>query len=351
MVAAFWLRWNRTLRYPAFIHFFFAGVPSGRNGKNRERGVIPRRAQRCEGDRSSYTPLTTVGKALERVEPQSEDRPAKPSISSKARLLRMLHLGDTMKIKPLHSPNDADCAATRRAAVYQTIFSRRDVRGQFLADPIPDAVLSRLLTAAHFAPSVGFMQPWSFLLVRDPTIKQQVYEAFMQANTEAALLFEADRRDQYRQLRLQGILEAPLNLCVTCDRNRAGPVVLGRTHHKAMDLYSTVCAVQNLWLAARAEGIGVGWVSIFHKAALRDILGLPLRIIPVAYLCLGYVSHFRARPDLEAAGWRERLPLEQLVFLDRWGETGGEATAGLRDHLRRDQEDAVTARGFPTIAD
>lgn len=255
-----------------------------------------------------------------------------------------------MKIEFSGSPAGSDRATTIRAAVYQTIFSRRDVRGQFVSDPIPDAVLSRLLTAAHFAPSVGFMQPWSFLLVRDPAVRRRVYEAFLHANAEAASLFEGERQDLYQRLKLEGILDAPLNLCVTCDRDRAGPVVLGRTHSKAMDLYSTVCAVQNLWLAARAEGIGVGWVSIFHKAALRDILGLPLRIIPVAYLCLGYVSHFRDQPDLEAAGWRERLPLEQLVFLDRWGETGDEATAGLRDHLRRDQEDAVTARGFPTIA-
>ncbi|HOB63180.1 MAG TPA: 5,6-dimethylbenzimidazole synthase [Candidatus Competibacteraceae bacterium] len=245
-----------------------------------------------------------------------------------------------MKIDPSTPPN-TDEGATIRAAIYRTIFSRRDVRGQFLPDPLPDDVLARLLTAAHFAPSVGFMQPWSFLLVRDPAVKRQVHDAFLQANAEAALLFEEQRQDLYRRLKLEGILEAPLNLCVTCDRDRAGPVVLGRTHSKAMDLYSTVCAVQNLWLAARAEGVGVGWVSIFHKAALREILGLPLRIIPVAYLCLGYVSHFRDRPDLEAAGWRERLPLEQLVYLDHWGETGGEATADLRDQLRQEQQNAT----------
>ena len=246
-----------------------------------------------------------------------------------------------MKIESRGSPADLDHGAAIRAAVYQTIFSRRDVRGQFVPDPIPDAVLSRLLTAAHFAPSVGFMQPWSFLLVRDPEIKRRIHDAFLQANAEAALLFEEERRDRYRQLRLQGILDAPLNLCVTCDRDRAGPVVLGRTHNKATDWYSTVCAVQNLWLAARAEGVGVGWVSIFRASALRDILQLPLRIIPVAYLCLGYVSHFNDRPDLEAAGWRERLPLEQLVYLDRWGETGDESTAGLRENLRRDQRQAA----------
>lgn len=259
-----------------------------------------------------------------------------------------------MKVEARGTSADFGHTAAIRAAIYQTIFSRRDVRDQFLPDPIADEVLSRLLTAAHFAPSVGFMQPWSFLLVRDVAVKRQVHDAFEQANAEAALLFEQERQNQYRQLRLQGILGAPLNLCVTCDRDRAGPVVLGRTHNKAMDLYSTVCAVQNLWLAARAEGIGVGWVSIFRTAMLRSILGLPPRVVPVAYLCLGYVSHFNDRPDLEAANWRERLSLEQLVYLDRWGETGNEATAALREHLREDQRQAASLRrigirdgGFP----
>lgn len=255
-----------------------------------------------------------------------------------------------MKIEDFSAPA-AEQAAARRAAVYQTLFSRRDVRGPFRPEPVPDAVVSRLLTAAHFAPSVGFMQPWNFVLVRDPAVKRQVHAAFLRANAEAVWQFEAERRDLYQRLKLEGILEAPLNLCVTCDRDRAGPVVLGRTHNRAMDLYSTVCAVQNLWLAARAEGIGVGWVSIFHPAALRDILGLPRRIVPVAYLCLGYVRHFRDRPDLEAAGWQERLPLESLVFLDRWGEPGAAATAELRDHLRRDQQAAAAHAALLAQAD
>ena len=179
-----------------------------------------------------------------------------------------------------------------RAAVYNAIFSRRDVRGQFLPDPVPDAVLSRVLTAAHFAPSVGYMQPWSFVLVREPAVKERIHAAFREANAEAAQMFEGAKQEIYRELKLEGIREAPINLCITCDRDRAGPVVLGRTHIKAMDIYSTVCAVQNLWLAARAEGLGVGWVSIFHQAALRETLALPPRVFPVAYLCLGYVSHF-----------------------------------------------------------
>lgn len=206
-----------------------------------------------------------------------------------------------------------------RRGLYRTILSRRDVRGQFLSDPVPDEVLARVLVAAHYAPSVGFMQPWSFILVRSPEVRARVKAAFEAANAEAAALFPDDQAASYRALKLEGILDAPLNLCITCDRDRVGPVVLGRTHMPEMDLYSTVCAVENLWLAARAEGLGVGWVSIIEPARLQDILGLPDRVVPVAYLCLGKVSHFLAKPELASKGWRQRLALSDLVAMDRWG--------------------------------
>jgi 5,6-dimethylbenzimidazole synthase len=112
-------------------------------------------------------------------------------------------------------------------------------------------------------------------------------------------------------------------------------VVVGRTHMKTMDLYSSVCAVQNLWLAARAEGLGVGWVSIFHQAALQEALGIPKHITPIAYLCVGYVSHFYTKPELETAGWLPRLPTEDLVYFDQWGQS--DPTQPLLAHLRRDQ--------------
>lgn len=208
-----------------------------------------------------------------------------------------------------------------RDAVYRAIFTRRDVRSEFQPRPIPPDVLHRLLEAAHHAPSVGFMQPWNFLLIADAQVKQRVADAFSAANNEAAALFSGERRDLYSRLKLQGITDAPLNLCITCDRERGGPVVLGRTHNRDTDLYSTVCAVQNLWLAARAEGVGVGWVSIFRDAELRAILGLPGNVVPVAYLCLGYVDELHAEPELAAKGWRQRLPLEELVFMDRWGNS------------------------------
>jgi len=224
--------------------------------------------------------------------------------------------GDIMKATPLKT----DCAFTpeEQAAVYKCIFNRRDVRGQFLPRPIPDQALARLLKAAHHAPSVGFMQPWDFIVVRDPAIKQQVRDSFEAANLEAAGMFEDEKQKKYRLLKLEGIVEAPIGICITCDRGRTGPVVLGRTHQADMDLYSAVCAVQNLWLAARVENIGVGWVSIIRHDDLRTALGIPPSIQPIAYLCAGYVTHFLQKPELETAGWLPRMPLSDVVSIDRW---------------------------------
>ncbi|MEC5321950.1 5,6-dimethylbenzimidazole synthase [Aurantimonas sp. A3-2-R12] len=209
-----------------------------------------------------------------------------------------------------------------RAAVYRAIETRRDVRDEFLPRPLPDDVLRRLLEAAHHAPSVGFMQPWNFVLVRDSAVRHRVHAAFSRANEEAAEMFADGRQATYRSLKLEGIRKAPLNICVTCDRSRGGPVVIGRTHNSEMDLYSTVCAVQNLWLAARAEGVGVGWVSIYHEPELRDILEIPEEISVVAYLCVGYVDRLYDEPELQAKGWRRRLDLDDLVFDDAWGQRG-----------------------------
>lgn len=205
--------------------------------------------------------------------------------------------------------------------LYKTVFNRRDVRGQFKPDPIPDEVLSRVLYAAHHAPSVGFMQPWNFMVIRDNDKKQQVHDLFDVAHNEAAEMFPEEKRETYRSLKLEGIMESPLNICITCDRDSAGPTVIGRTHIKTMDQYSSVCAVQNLWLAARAEGLGVGWVSILDQRKLQELLGIPRKIIPIAYLCIGYVDHFYNKPELESAGWLPRQPLSELVHFDSWQNT------------------------------
>ena len=205
-----------------------------------------------------------------------------------------------------------------REALYKVIYSRRDVRGQFLPDPVPDEVISRLLDAAHHAPSVGFMQPWDFIVVKEPEVRQKVKDGFELAHAEAARMFSGAKQDAYRTFKLEGIMESPLGICVTCDRSRSGEVVIGRTANPEMDLYSSVCAVQNLWLAARAENLGVGWVSIIHHDHIRQALGIPDHIVPVAYLCVGYVSFFHQTPELEQAGWLPRMELETLVHHETW---------------------------------
>ncbi|MFN6952806.1 MAG: 5,6-dimethylbenzimidazole synthase [Albidovulum sp.] len=243
----------------------------------------------------------------------------------------------------LSAPDTFDAAT--REAVYRTILTRRDTRGDFLPDPIAPARLSRVLMAAHHAPSVGFMQPWDFILLRDIALRRRVHDLFAKANAEAAMMFEGERRATYRRLKLEGILDAPLNICVTCDRNRGGPVVLGRTHIPTMDLYSTVCAVQNLWLAARAEGLGVGWVSILDNDALADALGLPAGVVPVAYLCIGHVRGFHRRPELETAGWGRRLPITDHVRIDGW--SAGRTDPALSGR-RADDPAAIDAGRFLT---
>ncbi|MFM2481717.1 5,6-dimethylbenzimidazole synthase [Celerinatantimonas sp. YJH-8] len=205
-----------------------------------------------------------------------------------------------------------------RDALYKIIYSRRDVRSDFTDESISDAVLSRILSAGHHAPSVGFMQPWDFILVQDEQTKQAIKQGYEQASIESAQQFLGSKRTQYQQIKLEGILEAPLGICVTCDRGRNGPVVIGRTIKPEMDLYSTVCAIQNMWLAARAENIGMGWVSIIHDEVLREVLEIPKHIEIIAYLCLGHVSQFHQKPELEEIGWLPREELSQLIHHGKW---------------------------------
>ncbi len=206
--------------------------------------------------------------------------------------------------------------------IYEVIFSRRDVR-RFLPRPIPEEVLQRILTAAHHAPSVGFMQPWNFIVIRDTGVKGEIKGLFQRENAKAAQVFRGKRRRLYDRLKLEGIEEAPVNLCITCDPKRFGPHVLGRHTIRRTDLYSTCCAIQNLWLAARAEGLGVGWVSILSNDRLKKILRIPRGILPVAYLCIGYPIEFLPQPELQEVGWASRLELDDLIFADRWGVKQG----------------------------
>ena len=210
-------------------------------------------------------------------------------------------------------------SAADREVFYRVIERRRDVRA-FRPDPIPSETLYRILGAAHHAPSVGLMQPWNFIVIQEADTKARIKGIFLEENEKAAAHYSGPRANLYRSLKLEGIQEAPVNLCVTADRTRAGPNVLGRNTIVDTDLYSTCCAIENLWLAARVEGIGVGWVSILSHDGLRRVLAIPDHIVVVAYLCLGYAQEFFDEPELQRRRWASRVPLDELVYRERWGQ-------------------------------
>lgn len=218
------------------------------------------------------------------------------------------------------TPDDS-LTGSEKEGLYKAIFSRRDVRSHFVGREIPDGVLLRILNAAHHAPSVGFSQPWNFILIKDKTIRQKVKESFVRERDRSISMLDADkaRQKQYASLKLEGIMESAINICVTYDPTRFGPFVLGRTSIEETGVYSVACAIQNLWLAARAEGVGVGWVSILANEDLGKILAIPPHVKSVAYLCLGYVSGFAEKPDLERAGWLPRMGLADVVCYEQWG--------------------------------
>ncbi|AGB31528.1 cobyrinic acid a,c-diamide reductase [Natrinema pellirubrum DSM 15624] len=217
-----------------------------------------------------------------------------------------------------------------RDAVYKAIFTRRDIR-RFRDDPIPDGVLERLLEAAHHAPSVGFSQPWDLVVVRETETKAEIAEIADRAIAAAREGYKEPRRSEFAELKLEGIRESPVNVCVTCDPTRGAPHVLGRSSMRRTDVYSTCLAVQNLWLAARAEGIGVGWVSVLYPHEVREALDIPAHVKPIAYLCLGYPEDgFPDEPVLQQEGWRERLDVETLVHEGGWNPD--RATNAAREH-------------------
>jgi nicotinate-nucleotide--dimethylbenzimidazole phosphoribosyltransferase len=203
--------------------------------------------------------------------------------------------------------------------VHRLVAARRDIRTGFTSEPLPDDVLLRILRAAHRGPSVGLSQPWDFLVIRDTGTRAAV-QALAGAGREAfAERLPRGRQQQFDRLKVEAILDAPVNIAVTCDAARGGRYVLGRATMPETASYSTACAVQNLWLAARAEGVGVGWVSFFDERELVHTLGLPEHLRLVAYLCVGYVSRFPPTPELAESGWALRRPLEWAVHQETWG--------------------------------
>jgi 5,6-dimethylbenzimidazole synthase len=209
---------------------------------------------------------------------------------------------------------------SEKESFYRVIFSRRDVRKNFVNKTISDAIICKILLAAHHAPSVGFSQPWNFILIRDIETRKRIKQSFIKERLKSIELISNDnnRKDKYLNLKLEGILESDLNICITYDRDRFGPFVIGKMTIKDAGIYSVCCAVQNLWLAARVENIGVGWISILSNNDLCSILNLPTNIQPIAYLCLGYVKEFEDRPDLQSSKWLDRMPLNNVVNFESW---------------------------------
>jgi nicotinate-nucleotide--dimethylbenzimidazole phosphoribosyltransferase len=208
--------------------------------------------------------------------------------------------------------------AAEREVVHRVIAERRDVR-RFRPDAVPEDVLKRVLEAAHRAPSVGLMQPWRLIVINDLDTRVAVRRLAQRERLRQADRFD-ERTRQFLDQKIEGVVEAPLGLCVCCDHGDPNVEVLGRGTIPDTDIYSAACAIENLWLAARAEGLGVGWVSFYRPEDLRALLGIPARVDPIAYLCIGWPDERPVRPGLEAAGWSSRVPLDAVVMGERWRE-------------------------------
>lgn len=205
-----------------------------------------------------------------------------------------------------------------KKGVYKAIFNRRDIRS-FLDTPIEDEKLQKIVEAAHSAPSVGFMQPWNFIMIKDHEIKQALAKAVEKERRALAIYYEGTERElAFLDLKIAGILEAPITICVTCNPFSAGDHVLGRNSIPETDVMSTSCAIQNMWLAAYAEGLAMGWVSFYKKADVRTILNIPYHIDPIALISVGYTDYYPDRPLLEIHKWEKRQSLEKLIFEDQW---------------------------------
>lgn len=204
----------------------------------------------------------------------------------------------------------ADFTEEEIAAIYRVVALRRDMR-HFLPDPLDEALVERLLAAAHLAPSVGFMQPWRFIRVRSPEIRQQIH-ALVDAERRQTANALGEREDEFMRLKVEGIRECAEVLVVTLTHDRERHI-FGRRTMPEMDLASVACAIQNLWLVARAESVGMGWVSMFDPEQLAQLLKLPAGSRPIAVLCLGRVPEFYKKPMLEETHWAQRIDVRSLI--------------------------------------
>lgn len=202
--------------------------------------------------------------------------------------------------------------------MYEAIRTRRDVRAEFTGEPIDEAILGRILEAAHCAPSVGNSQPWDFVVVRQSATLRKFAAHVAEKRLEFARSLPPDRARTFEPIKIEGIEESGTGVVVTHDDSRGGPHILGRASVPETGVYSTILAIQNLWLAATAELVGVGWVSFYDAPFLAELVDLPAGIRPVAWLCIGPVTEFQRTPDLERFGWRGRRPLDAAVHRETY---------------------------------
>jgi len=205
-----------------------------------------------------------------------------------------------------------------REAIYRVIAERRDMR-HFAGGEVAPELLARLLGAAHQAPSVGLMQPWRFIRIRDRALREAIH-GLVEAERVRTAEALGERSDEFMRLKVEGILDCAELLVAGLMDGRESHV-FGRRTLPEMDMASLACAIQNLWLAARAEGLGMGWVSLFEPQALADLLGMPPGSKPLAVLCLGPVEAFYPAPMLALEGWAQPRPLSDLLFENHWGHT------------------------------
>ncbi|GAB2640557.1 hypothetical protein GCM10009743_14510 [Kribbella swartbergensis] len=274
-----------------------------------------------------------------------------PSVAEAAVLLT----GAELLVPKRKSPNATTAVGRLRAApgyppterdvVHRVLAERRDVRRGFVNQPIADDVLTRVLESAHRAPSVGLSQPWDFLLIRDIATRRKVHDLAIAQRDAFAASLPDDRRQAFDGLKIEAILDTPLNIAVTCDPGRGGRHVLGRHADPRTTWFSAAIAIQNLWLAARAEGLGVGWVSFFEPGEVAAVLDLPAHIELVGYLCVGHVEEFAAAPELVRTGWAARRPLAWAVHHEQWGRR----SSSIEDDAVNAGKNAVRAVGWQRV--
>ncbi|GAA2450915.1 nicotinate-nucleotide--dimethylbenzimidazole phosphoribosyltransferase [Streptomyces glaucus] len=246
----------------------------------------------------------------DRHSPQDQQNPQDPEEESTA---------PVAEARQSTGPAAPPYAEAEREAVLKVMRERRDIRNGFRSDPIPHEVLLRVLEAAHTAPSVGHSQPWDFVVIRSAETRRTMHELAMRQREAYARSLPKGRAKQFKELKIEAILDTPVNIVVTADPTRGGRHTLGRHTQPQMAPYSAALAVENLWLAARAEGLGVGWVSFFDEREMVRALGLPEHLEVIAYLCVGYVDEFPDEPELMQAGWSKRRPLSWVVHEETYG--------------------------------